>query len=145
MSLTQWDKNGWVRKHKTSKKEISSLFSIVDRSLKDAAGDISADSRFAIAYNAALQLCMILLYAEGYQPKRTRKHYYAIQALPLVLGKERKKDAKYLDTCRSKRNIIEYDHAGSVTEEDVNELIDYVQELQRDVVDWLNQSHSELV
>ena len=58
MSLTQWDKNGWVRKHKTSKKEISSLFS---------------------------------------------------------------------------------------TEEDVNELIDYVQELRTEVVDWLNKSHSELV
>jgi len=144
MSLTQWHKNGWGRNHKTSKKEISSLFSIVDRSLKDAAGNISADARFAIAYNAALQLCTILLYAEGYQPERTRKHYYSIQALPLILGEERKKDAKYLDMCRSKRNIIEYDYAGSVTEEDVDELIDYARELQRDVVDWLNQSHSEL-
>jgi uncharacterized protein (UPF0332 family) len=144
MSLMQWHKNGWTRKHQTSRKEISSLFAIVDRSLKDAAGDISFDARFAIAYNAALQLCTILLYAEGYQTEKARKHYYSIQAMSLILGEERKKDAKYLDTCRNKRNIVEYDYAGSITEDDVNELIEYIQELRQDVADWLNENHPEL-
>ena len=145
MTLTQWEEFGWLKKHKTSKKEIFNLLAIADRSLLDAKGNISADTRFAIAYNAALQLCAILLYAEGYRPERSRKHENTIKALPLILGKGREADAKYLDTCRTKRHIVEYDYVGSVTDNDVDELIECVQELQRTVVDWLNQNHPELM
>ena len=56
MSLEQWARNGWLRPHKTSAREISDLLAIVDRDLKDAAtGDISTDWKFGIAYNAAPQ------------------------------------------------------------------------------------------
>lgn len=145
MTLTKWEEYGWLKKHKTSKKEIFNLLAIADRSLSDAKGNISADARFAIAYNAALQLCAVLLYAEGYQPERSRKHENTIKALPLILGKEREADAEYLNTCRTKRHIVEYDYVGSVTDDDVDELIECVQELRRDVVNWLNQNHPELV
>jgi hypothetical protein len=67
MTLNQWAENGWLRYHKTSPKEIENLLHIVDRDLSDARGEISADSRFGIAYNATLKLCTILLYAEGYK------------------------------------------------------------------------------
>ncbi len=63
MSLQSWLENGWLRRHKTSKKEIADLLKIIERDLKDAEGGISDDWRFGIAYNAALKLCMILLYA----------------------------------------------------------------------------------
>ena len=63
MTLSQWAENGWLRPHKTSPKEINNLLRIVDRDLSDARGGISSDSRFGIAYNAALKLCTILLYA----------------------------------------------------------------------------------
>lgn len=59
MSLKQWANNGWLRPHQTSSKEIEDLLAIVKRDLADAAGDISADWRFGIAYNAALKLCTI--------------------------------------------------------------------------------------
>ncbi len=36
MSLAEWVKNGWLRPHKPSKKEIKNLFEIVERDLKDA-------------------------------------------------------------------------------------------------------------
>ncbi len=123
MTLQKWLEYGWLRSHKSSQKEISDLYKIIDRDLQDAAGNISADWRFGIAYNAALKLCTILLYAEGYRPEKTLQHYRAIQALPLILGSHRERDAKYLDTCRNKRNITEYDYVGGVTEEDVEELI----------------------
>lgn len=38
---------------------------IAEWARQDAAGSISADWRFGIAYNAALKLCTILLYASG--------------------------------------------------------------------------------
>ena len=41
MSLKEWESNGWLRKHKTSKQEIADLLEIVDRDLKDAAKDVT--------------------------------------------------------------------------------------------------------
>ncbi|MDL1982503.1 MAG: hypothetical protein LWX02_13810, partial [Deltaproteobacteria bacterium] len=115
MSLNQWVDNGWLRRHKTSQEEIENLIMIIDRDLKDAKGGISDDWRFGIAYNAALKLCTILLYAEGFKAEKTLQHYRTIQALPLILGNKRKDDAEYLNSCRSKRNIVEYDYVGGVT------------------------------
>ena len=95
MSLNQWVDNGWLRRHKTSQEEIKNLVMIIDRDLKDAKGGISDDWRFGIAYNAALKLCTILIYAEGFKAEKTLQHYRTIQALPLILGKERNADAVY--------------------------------------------------
>jgi hypothetical protein len=50
VSLKQWANNDWLKPHRTSRKEISSLLRIVERDLNNAQGDISADWRFAIAY-----------------------------------------------------------------------------------------------
>jgi len=58
MSLQRWLEYGWLRPHKANRKEISDLLRIIARDLLDAAGDISADWRFGIAYNAALKLSM---------------------------------------------------------------------------------------
>ncbi|HUH67303.1 MAG TPA: hypothetical protein VLZ07_12805 [Syntrophales bacterium] len=145
MTLRQWEEYGWLRRHKTDRKEIKNLLAIIDRSLLDAAGNVSADARFAIAYNAALQLCTVLLHAAGYRSETSRKHERTIKTLPLILGKEKEPDAKYLDTCRTKRHIVEYDYVGSVTGEDVRELVAYVQELRGDVIDWLNEYHPDLL
>ena len=144
MSLKQWLDNGWLRNHKTSKTEIDNLMMIVERDLKDAQKGVSDDWRFGIAHNAALKLCTILLYSEGFKPERMLQHYRTIQALPLILGPERKDDADYLDTCRSKRNIVEYDYIGAVTEQDAAELIEFTKELKNTVYAWLKQHHPEL-
>jgi uncharacterized protein (UPF0332 family) len=145
MTLQKWLEYGWLRSHKSSKKEIADLLRIINRDLQDAAGNISADWRFGIAYNAALKLCTILLYAEGYRPEKALQHYRAIQALPLILGSHHETDAKYLDTCRNKRNVVEYDYVGGVTEEDVAELIAFVDELRKEVIQWLNKQHPDLL
>jgi hypothetical protein len=106
---------------------------------------ISNDWRFGIAYNAALKLCTILLYAEGYRSERLLQHYRTIQTLPLILGKSRKNDAQYLDVCRSKRNTVEYDQIGSVSGQDADELIEFCGELKEDVLIWLQKNHPELM
>jgi hypothetical protein len=144
MSLKQWADNGWLRPHKTRPKEVTSLLAIVERDLVDAEGEISADWRFGIAYNAALKLCTILLHASGYRPERALQHYRTIAALPLILGDERKDDADYLETCRTKRNTAEYEMVGVATERDASELVDFVKQLREDVLDWLKQHHPEL-
>jgi hypothetical protein len=146
MTLKQWRDNGWLKPHKTSRQEVGNLLAIVRRDLADAQKrDISDDWRFGIAYNAALKLCTIMLYAEGYRPAQSLAHYRTLQSLPLILGDGRKVDAAYLDACRAKRNTVEYDYAGGATEADANELIDFVVSLERDVLTWLKKRHAELL
>ena len=71
MSLIQWLDNGWLRKHVTSKEEIANLMAIVNRDIEDAqVKEISNDWRFGIAYNAALKLATIMLYASGYRTEK---------------------------------------------------------------------------
>jgi uncharacterized protein (UPF0332 family) len=145
MSLTQWADNGWLKPHRTSREEISNLLSIAERDLNDARRETSSDWRFGIAYNAALKLCTILLYAEGYRPSHELQHYRTLAALPEILGETRKLDAKYLDDCRKKRNIMEYDYVGGASESDADELIGFVKEFKDEVIAWLKKNHPELL
>lgn len=145
MSLRQWAENKWLREHQSSKQEIAGLLSIVDRDILDAAtNELSADWKFGIAYNAALKLCTILVHASGYRPEKTLQHFRTIAALPLILGDLRKEDATYLDTCRIKRNTVEYDLAGAATENDAKELLKFAIELRKDVLAWLKKTHPKL-
>ena len=144
MSLIDWENNGWIRPHLTSREEINQLLEMVKRDIKDSGQkDLSYDRQFGIAYNAALKLCSILLYSEGYRPEKVLAHYRTIRALPHILGNDKQSDADYLDTCRIKRNTVEYDYIGGVTKENATELRHYVQELKEDVIRWLTINHPE--
>lgn len=47
MSLLQWEMNGWLRLHKTDRKEIANLLAIADRDILDAAAKgLSDDWKF---------------------------------------------------------------------------------------------------
>ncbi len=146
MTLQDWANNQWLRPHKTSAEEINNLLAIVARDQEDASSkDISVDWRFGIAYNAALKLCTILLYSEGYRAERAHQHYRTIQALPLILGEAYKPDADYLDACRKKRNIVEYDYVGGVTEHDADELIQFTKELHEKILNRLKTRYPNLI
>jgi len=142
--LKDWLDNGWLKRHVTTRAEIADLLSVVDRDIKDATAPISPDWRFGIAYNAALKLCTILLNAEGYRASRDLHHYRAIMAMPLILGNARSSDAEYLDTCRKKRNIAEYQQAGCISGSEADELLAFVNGLRSDVIRWLKDEHPEL-
>ena len=146
MSLEVWKDSGWLREHETSAKEISGLMALVERDLTDAAREeISTDWRFNNAYNAGLQLATAVLCASGYRAGRDEsKHYRTIQALPLNMGPEFVPVKDYLDNCRRKRNVSEYDTAGTVSEKESNELLRTAQRLKDQVENWLEENHPEL-
>jgi uncharacterized protein (UPF0332 family) len=145
VSLQAWQSNGWLRPYRTSPAQIAELFAIADRDLEDARTErLSNDWQFGIAYNAALKLCTILLYAEGFRPEKNLAHYRTLQALPLILGPGRRDDADYLDACRSKRNTAEYDSVGCVSIDEARELVPYATALRQDVKAWLRENHPEL-
>jgi len=64
---------------------------------------------------------------------------------PEILGKEKAAAAFYLDACRKKRNMAEYDYVGVVAEVDAAELIEFAEELKEEVLAWLQKKHSELL
>lgn len=145
MTLKQWADNGWLKAHQTTQEEISNLLAIVARDITDAERAISLDWRFSIAYNAALKLCTILLYAEGYRPSHELQHYRTIAALPLILGPEKRADSDYLDECRKKRNVVEYRYVGGASASDVKELISFDKQLKEEVIGWLRNNHPNLL
>lgn len=143
--MQKWVEYGWLRPHQSSRAEIADLMAIVDRDLESARIErLSPDWRFGIAYNAALKLCTILLHASGYRAGRELQHKRTLDSLPLILGEDRKKDARYLDSCRIKRHKVEYETAGGATDADADELIEFVSALRADVPAWLRSNHPEL-
>lgn len=146
MSLELWKQHGWLREYKTSAQEVNSLIELVERDLTDAAREeISKDWRFNIAYNAGLQLATIVLYAAGYRAGRGEsKHYRVIQALSLVMGPEFSTMRDYLDNCRRKRNISEYDAVGTVSAKEADDLLQTVREFKADVESWLRKNNPEI-
>ena len=144
MTLQHWASTGWLRPPETRPTEIRDLHALARRHLADVTAPLPPAVQLGYAYHAALKLCTVLLYASGYRPEKTLQHYRALQALPLILGPERKTDAEYLDACRIKRNTVEYDYAGAATRKDAQELIEFCKELREAVIAWLEREHIEL-
>ncbi len=142
MSLTVWLKNDWLQPHQTSRQEIQNLLLIIRRDLKDSQlADLSLDWQYAICYNAALQCCTISLYCLGYKPGRGQsEHYRVIQSLPLTMGDKYNEIRDYLNACRAKRNISDYDTAGTISKQEVAELFETVEELNKELEIWLAQN-----
>lgn len=86
-----------------------------------------------------MKLANILVRASGYRVKGQGHHMNTIAMIPLILGSHKKDDSEYLDTCRRKRNIVEYDCVGGATSEDVKELREFVKEFQKEVLSWLEK------
>ena len=81
MSLSDWLKSAWLVEHESSQQEIADLLSVIDRDLQDCRSrGLSADWMMAIAYNAALQVAIAALAAEGYRVARESHHFRAFCA-----------------------------------------------------------------
>jgi hypothetical protein len=147
MSLEQWLRNAWVQRLDPTLPEILQLFQVVDRELSDArAGGISPDGKFEHAYTAALQLCMLLLRAAGYQvPKSQPRHKRAIDSLRYTLGEAYAETADYLDRCSRQRGQAMYERVDVVRVDDADELSKSAERLRADVIRWLKTNHPTLV
>ena len=141
MSLKDLLNQGRLKQHKPSKKEIENLLELVRRDIKDAkVGGLSSDRRFACAYNAVLQLATILLYCKGYKPEGTGHHFTVFQAMKIIMGNNYYTLADYFDSCRSKRNITDYDYAGTISDLEVKELIEEAERFLEITINWLKKN-----
>lgn len=135
-----------LRKHKTSPRETEELRAVVERDLEDAnQPGLSLDRRFATAYNAALQLATIALHAAGYRTTGHGHHWATLHVLPEIIGSKAQRRADYLDACRTKRNVADYDRAGEISEGEVAEILDEVRKFRSDLLGWLRTHHPDLL
>ena len=145
MSLPDWLKFGWLKEHKTSPQEIADLLAVADRDLKACQTPaLVADWKFAIAYNAALQLAAAALAASGYEAERGNHHYRVIQSLEFTLGPEAAAIRKF-DVFRKKRNLTDYERADTISDTEAREMRDLAKMLRHRVEAWLRANHPRLL
>jgi hypothetical protein len=145
MSLTDWKAAGWLVEHEPSQDETRSLLGVIDRDLSDSAvAVLSPDTQLGLAYNAALQVGTIALAAHGYRASRERKHDVTIQSLAITIGAD-PAIVRRLDAFRKKRNIGDYERAGSTSVKEAAELRDLARKLRTAVHEWLNGHHPDLL
>ncbi len=144
MSLQDWLNDGWVKTQKSSSREIKNLMSIANRDLNQSQlAGLSNDTRLTIAYNAALQCCAAALAASGYRVSHEAHHYRLIQSLSFTLNLDNSV-IKLLDDFRKKRNISDYQRAGTVSAQEAKEMYELALQLRRQVVEWIRNNHPEL-
>jgi hypothetical protein len=145
MSLRGWVQYGWLTEHQSSREEIKNLLGVVDRDLKECqAKGLSADWRFAIAYNAALQAATAALAAAGYHSTRDSHHYRVFQSLEYTIKAEPKLIYR-LDAFRKKRNLSSYEMGGTVSDGEAKEMAALAAELRSEVERWIRAEHPELL
>jgi len=145
MSLQDWLNKKWIIPHRTSAQEIGDLFRIADRDITQSQiPGLDNDTRLSIAYNAALQCCAAALAATGYRAGHEAHHYRLIQSLKYTI----QIDAVIiglLDDFRKKRNISDYERAGTVSQKEATEMIELATKLRKLVHQWLCTNSPELM
>src|SRR5216684_3861925 len=132
-----------IRAHRTSLQELNDLRDIVERDLQDAGVKaLSADRRFATAYNAVLQLAKMVIASAGYRVVGPGHHLTTFEALEIAMGSSISALATYFDTCRRKRNQVDYDRANAATETEAEELLNKAEEFRDLVEKWILKHHS---
>jgi hypothetical protein len=145
VSLRDWQKNSWLVEHESSSEEIAALLAIVERDLANAkVAGLAEDWRLSIAYNAALQAATAALGASGFRAAREQHHYRTIQSLAFTIGWPAAKVDRF-DRFRKKRNVMGYETAGVVSEQEAKEMHELAAGLRNDVLAWLYKQHPKLL
>src|SRR3989454_3246355 len=96
---------------------------LIARDLADAGiAGLSADRKYATAYNAALQAANMAIACAGYRvTAKTGHHKMTFYSANLALGAGASKYADYFETCRRKRNVIDYTRSQVATDTEAKE------------------------
>lgn len=121
---------------------MDDLRAVVERDLTDAAiAALSADRRFATAYNAALQTATMAIACTGYRSSGAGHHQTTFEAAELALGTVSISLLTYFDACRRKRNTVDYDRAHVATETEANEILHRAKDFRQLTETWISQNY----
>lgn len=131
-----------VQRHRPSKRELDDFRALIARDLADAAvALVSADRRFATAYNAALLAAHMAIAAAGYRvTAKTGHHKVAFDSITLALGPAAQRYADYFETCRRKCNVIDYTRSHVASDTEALEIVAVATEFHDFVERWIKSS-----
>ncbi len=146
MSLESYFKNSWLKKEATSPQEIADQLGLVSRCMNDAGVEgISDDLRFYTAFNAILALANTALRASGYRTTTQPGHHIrTIETLEYTIQADDKTIRKIMAFSK-KRNVASYDSAGSISDEELKQILSTAETLLEAVEAWLAATHPELL
>jgi len=61
------------------------------------------------------------------------------------MGPDQSQRVAYLNSCRRKRNVAEYDRAGEVSQQEVEDLLAEAEAFRKEVEEWLWHNHTNLI
>ena len=119
---------------------------LVARDLADAGiAGLSADRRFATAYNAALQAANMAIACAGYRvTAKTGHHKISFDSVKFALGSGADQYADYFETCRRKRNVIDYTRSHVATQTEAKEIVEKATEFYEFVERWIESKFANL-
>ena len=146
MSLAKYVENAWLKKEATGPQEIADQLGIVSRCMKDESVEgISEDLRFYTTFNALLALANTALRASGYRTTNQQgRHMRTIETLEYTIQADSKTIRKIMAFSK-KRNVASYDSAGSISNEELKQILVTAESLLDTVQTWLKATHPELM
>ena len=121
------------------------LRAVITRDLVDAALDgVSADRRFATAYNASLQAAKMAIACAGYRVVGFGHHRISFEVVKLAIAKEADQYSNYFDRCRRKRNVIDYDDDFVAIETEALEIVRKAKEFVNVIEQWIAKKSSSI-
>jgi hypothetical protein len=146
MTWTKLLASGDVQRHRTSKNELDDIRALIARDLADASvAGLSADRRFATAHNAALLATHMVIACAGYRvTAKTGHHKVSFDSIRLALGAGANKDADYFETCRRKRNVIDYTRSHVATDTEAKEILEKATEFSEFIEAWIGSKFQAL-
>lgn len=122
------------------------MLALVERNLKDCqASGISIDQRFKTACEAALVTAKAALHASGFRTiGGGPQHHDLIFSLPLTIETETELVIKF-QAFGKKRHLASYEVMGTISEQELKEMIELAQHLRQRVKEWLKANHPELL
>jgi uncharacterized protein (UPF0332 family) len=119
-----------IERCRIPKAEIRDLLELARRDMKTARElmNINLDWALIVAYNAALQAGLVMMYAKGYRPKGPDRHKTVIRFLHATLEPSFKAKINRLDRIRKKRHQAVYRLAGAISEDEAKGTIRFAEE-----------------
>lgn len=87
----------------------------------------------------------MVLACEGYRVSSSQPGHHAttFEAAGLILGTPRQALIDYFDTCRQKRDQVNYDHAGLISDAEAAELFERAGEFRSLIDEWVKKNHPQ--
>jgi hypothetical protein len=87
----------------------------------------------------------MILACEGYRVSTSKsgQHATTFEAVSIILATRHEALIDYFDTCRQKRNQVNYDHAGLTSDSEAHELVEQATEFRSLVAEWMVNNHPQ--